>query len=59
MNDTFISTEKSFDHKELVHKIDCLIENYSCLNVSTIAQKFYERLGMQPQRLYMEAVLGE
>jgi ribosomal protein S18 acetylase RimI-like enzyme len=23
------------------------------------AQKFYERLGMQPQRLYMEAVLGE
>ena len=23
------------------------------------AQKFYERLGLQPQRLYMEAVLGE
>jgi ribosomal protein S18 acetylase RimI-like enzyme len=23
------------------------------------ARKFYERLGMQPQRLYMEAVLGE
>ena len=23
------------------------------------AQKFYERLGLQPQRLYMEAVIGE
>ena len=43
MNDTFISTEKSFDHKELVHKIDCLIENYSCLNVSTIGKSILGR----------------
>ena len=45
-----------YDHAKAKGYRAVTLNVWSC-NVR--AQKFYERLGLQPQRLYMEAVLGE